>query len=389
MADVNELVGRVGGLKAHNAREDDAGRRREARLRAQRGGRRDIVALARGLVGVPMEEDDEADRSGDEGGCGRVGEPRPRVVAMHEGGVQGETTGVDLRSAKATHANALMLPEWMAEVPEDLARSWMVLPRPAGQRCLVVSARGQTTARRRNGAVLAHFPSALPGGRRASAREQRGAGGARAFCVLDCIFDPSAKVYHVVDVMVWRGYLLYDCHAAFRLFWAHAKLGEVDATVASRTNPCAFLPLPYYAVSRESLAQLYAAEWPYARDGLLFVHRETVYEPGATPLVLLWTDAKCSARFFNYDSDAARARAPAGGQADAWRHEAREAAITYDELLAAVAASEASLDDTMAADAALASLSRGAPAPHPSGRRPDAAPANGGCRRAHDRRSLA
>lgn len=352
MADgIDDLVRR---LKAHNPRESDAGRRRAERLRAQRDGRRDVIALARGLVDAQMEE-----AHGQGGDVEASAGPRPRLVAMQLDGAPEDAAAPRKGDRKGEYANALMLPEWMAGVPDDLARAWLMLPRPAGQRCLVVSARGQTTARRRNGAVLAHFPSALPGGRRAAAREQR-SGGAEACCVLDCVFDVGARTYHVLDVMVWRGYLLYDCHAAFRLFWAHAKLGEVEAGAVSRLNPCAFLPVPHYAVSRESLRRLYAAEWPFARDGLLFVHRETVYEPGPTPLVLLWTDAACSARFFDYGSEAMAkqlARAPQGG-ADEVRHEAREAALTFDELSAAVGASEAVLEEAMSTDPGLASVAR-------------------------------
>jgi snurportin-1 len=265
-------------------------------------------------------------------------------------------------SSNRALANALALPEWMSEVPEDLARSWLVVPRPAGQRCLVVSARGQTTARRRNGSVLARFSSALPGGR-STAAERGGDGSAKnAFCVLDCIYDHPMRTYHVLDVMVWRGYMLHDCHAQFRLYWTHTKLSEVGAQRTSRTNPCAFLPVPYHECTAESVARLHKAKWPFGRDGLLFVHRETVYEPGATPLLLLWADAACSARFFDYGSDEMRKRlAQAPRSAEGWRHEqgSSEQAITFEQLLRALAASEVAeaAEAPAAADAGLASVS--------------------------------
>lgn len=41
-----------------------------------------------------------------------------------------------------------------------------VMPRPEGQRCLLISSGGQTVARMRNGVQMARFPSALPGGSR-------------------------------------------------------------------------------------------------------------------------------------------------------------------------------------------------------------------------------
>jgi len=35
-----------------------------------------------------------------------------------------------------------MRPEWMVDIPDDLATGWCVLPRPQGQRSLVVASRG-------------------------------------------------------------------------------------------------------------------------------------------------------------------------------------------------------------------------------------------------------
>jgi snurportin-1 len=237
-----------------------------------------------------------------------------------------------------------MLPEWMSELPADLAHAWLVMPRPAGQRCLVVSAGGQTTARRRNGAILARFPSALPGGRRSSGPDARS--GASAFCVLDCVYDAAHKCYHVLDVMVWRGYMLYDCHAQFRIYWAHTKLDEVRAGARARTNPCVFAAVPYYECRAASVRALYESEWPFVRDGLLFVHRETVYESGFTPLLLLWTDARCSARFFDFNSEGMERelkRSPA--KRETWKE--GERALTFEELESALLAAERSGGDQL------------------------------------------
>jgi hypothetical protein len=45
------------------------------------------------------------------------------------------------------------------------------MPRPEGQRCLLIASGGQTVARMRSGVQMARFPSALPGGsRRTQAR---------------------------------------------------------------------------------------------------------------------------------------------------------------------------------------------------------------------------
>ena len=59
-----------------------------------------------------------------------------------------------------------------------------IMPRPEGQRCLVISANGVTVSRQRNGRILHSFPSALPNG----ARTKEVAAGSHVYCILDCIF---------------------------------------------------------------------------------------------------------------------------------------------------------------------------------------------------------
>ena len=62
----------------------------------------------------------------------------------------------------------------------------------------------------------------------------------------------------------------------------------------SSSNPCAFVPLEPRLCDAAALGHAYAAPLPYARDGLLFVHREGLYEAGPSPLTLAWSDARCA-----------------------------------------------------------------------------------------------
>lgn len=79
-------------------------------------------------------------------------------------------------------AAQLMIPEWLTEIPGDLHGRWLVMPRPQGTRCLLVSSRARTCAVARNGRVLQAFASALPGGGPYSAAHKR------EHTVLDAIF---------------------------------------------------------------------------------------------------------------------------------------------------------------------------------------------------------
>ena len=64
------------------------------------------------------------------------------------------------------YSKQLMQPEWLLDIPKDTATDWLVLPRPAGVRCIVVASGGSTVSRQRNGKILHRFPSALPSGSR-------------------------------------------------------------------------------------------------------------------------------------------------------------------------------------------------------------------------------
>lgn len=68
------------------------------------------------------------------------------------------------------------------------------LPRPEGQRCLVVAAEGRTVSRTRSGSLLHTFPSALPGGARGSGG---GDGPSSGPCILDCVYHEPAATYFV------------------------------------------------------------------------------------------------------------------------------------------------------------------------------------------------
>jgi snurportin-1 len=108
----------------------------------------------------------------------------------------------------------------------------LVMARPQGQRCLVIASNQRTVSRTRTGAVLQTFTSALPGGSPATGAP------ADAYSILDCVLHEPDRTLYVLDLMCWAGYLLYDCSAEFRTFWACSKLAELDAA-APPTTPAA------------------------------------------------------------------------------------------------------------------------------------------------------
>ncbi|KAL1510783.1 hypothetical protein AB1Y20_007069 [Prymnesium parvum] len=314
-------------IKARSSQAEEQRRRRAHVLSRQKERREASLALARGaplspapppppaapppLLDHPFDEpDDDAASVSSLAAEGRGGARRSR------------------RRVANGAAARLSAAEWMVDVPADLAERWFVGARPAGTRCLVTSGGGSTRALARRGAARA-FPSALPGGCRA-----RG----KAFsCELDCIWHEQSQTYFVLDILGWKGSSFVDCPAEFRFFWRAAKLEEAAAAVRSSSNPCAFVAVDFSPCSTASVGQAYAAPLPYERDGLLFVHRDGLYEPGPSPLVLSWSDEKCSARFYNYGTEKMAAAISKDPQkAERWRASEIEAAISIDDIIACI-----------------------------------------------------
>jgi hypothetical protein len=233
---------------------------------------------------------------------------------------------------KKQYSDSFMLPESMSDIPEDFLQNWVAVPYPSGgKRCMVISAKGRTTSRSRNGAIMSRFPSALPGGRTTKGAHIH----PYQYCILDCVFHEPSLTYYVLDVVCWKGNLYYDCDTTFRNYWTQTKLEETDGIhTISRTNSYRFIQLPIFECAIDELSNLasiieqqqkqtnsnpFEFEKPENLDtnninnnmniiignnssnnngkfeklqelgkieSLLFYHKETQYTFGVTPLVL-------------------------------------------------------------------------------------------------------
>jgi snurportin-1 len=236
--------------------DGDQTKRREKLLSRQRDLRRDLTSLARSLaLESPIEEtleeeeeeeaeqppataissgkekrkrEEEEDRSAhtQEGPsvrkAHRVDEEFVQELKAEKKAFKKERTEEKVR---ARYRGTFMLPEEMArdELPLDLAESWVCVPVPSGgKRCLVISAKGQTTSRLRNGAVLHRFSSGLPSGNTAKFSVNN----PTHYCILDCVFHEPSLTYYVLDIQCWRGNLYYDCDTSFRFACASSHISK-------------------------------------------------------------------------------------------------------------------------------------------------------------------
>lgn len=179
------------------------------------------------------------------------------------------------------YRNFLMMSEWLVDVPEDFAASYLSVLCPVGKRTLIVSARGRTRAYTKAGIMVNQFPSQLPGGCYYSKR--------KGYALLDCIWSETEKTYFVLDLVVWLNQSIMECETLFRFEWAKSRILEEtpDATEISKYNPYRFVPLPHYDCSPETLTRLVNKPLPFRvpLDGILFYHKESHYTHGPTPLV--------------------------------------------------------------------------------------------------------
>ncbi|KAG5049983.1 hypothetical protein JHK85_011086 [Glycine max] len=277
----------------------DQERRREQSLLRQAQNRQDAQRHARFLASAALSLPPQSSEP--------ESEPKPEPefeLAEFEAAVE----------ARKWFAKQLMLPEWMIDIPNNLAQDWFVFARPSGKRCFVVSCNGATISRLRNGAVLHRFPSGLPSGARKKDP---------SYSILDCIFHEADQTYYVIDMVCWRGYPLSDCTAEFRFFWLTSKLAETDAfEPPSHYHKYRFSLVPVFNCDSNGLYAAYSAPVPYVKDGLLFYNKTVVfstyamvlvaritccvwhahYQAGITPLALVWKDENCSQYVLDTDS---------------------------------------------------------------------------------------
>lgn len=285
-------------------------RRRLALLETQRQSRAASFNMSRLLNFDPDDDDDvhEGSRGGTEaspeGTDDTCGADAGSEVSVHDDVVDMEETSLPGKASRkssdrkrgirvlASVEAALMLSEWMIEVPLDLETNWLVTVVPMGKRCLVVASMGQTLTFDRRGRLIHRFPSSLPGGHRHQPKDRAHRG-----AVLDTILVGETKTHYVLDLILWNESYV-GCDTQFRVSWRDRKLlcedespgREVGFDRRGPLNPFAFVPLPFYDLAARPLGKVVAKEdygfdGSTAVDGVLFYHKEALYLPGKSPLV--------------------------------------------------------------------------------------------------------
>lgn len=149
------------------------------------------------------------------------------------------------RHNRSSKARILQVHDFM--LGQDLEmlndEDFLVCARPAGDRHVVISGKGATSAWNSQGFIKREgFQSLLPGGNRAKAEFSR--------CVLDCVYDEANNTFHVLDMIEWEGMSYKDLPFASRLHVLQQKLP---------TGPsldCSFRVVDYRQCTPSNLVEL-------------------------------------------------------------------------------------------------------------------------------------
>ena len=305
-----------------------ADERRQLLLERQKDARRDYTLQARAILQAKhaeikpndgMREEREEQRAAEETQEERAEEDEVDEVESTAAHSSAGPLAADSRRRRADkrrleYASQFMTPMWLDSVPTDLTRSWYAIPRPEGTRCFLISHHHSSSSRKRNGSLLhSAISTALPGGCQPSLLPAAASTSPDDYCIVDCIYNEEQRCYFALDLLCWRGYLLFDATAEFRLYWMHDKLRSLHSLRPTHTSKRPFhsvVPLPVLPCVRSSLPSLYPQSplLECRQDGVLFFHKQSEYVSGLlpSPLCLLWKDEQCSRWYVATDGSGQR-----------------------------------------------------------------------------------
>ena len=301
-----------------------ADERRQQLLERQKEARRDSTQQARAILLAKHAETEQSDmqheRQRDEAKADSVSvedvdeEAVAMAVLSSNSPPAAEFRRRRAEKRRLEYASQFMTPQWLDSLPADLTDSWYAIPRPEGTRCFLIANHHSSMSRKRNGSVLhSAIATALPGGCHPSLLPEAASTSPDDYCIVDCVYNDEQRCYYALDLLCWRGYLLFDATAEFRLYWMHDKLRSLPTPTTAHKSKRPFhavVPLPVLPCVPSSLQSLYPQSplLDCRQDGMLFVHKQSEYMSGLlpTPLCLLWKDQHCSRWYVATDGSGQR-----------------------------------------------------------------------------------
>ncbi|CAD8073325.1 unnamed protein product [Paramecium sonneborni] len=144
---------------------------------------------------------------------------------------------------------------------------------PVGQRCIVSSHQGVTVLKTING-LKYKFSSSLPGGSQKTLIGR---------CILDCFL--SVNTVYIYDILQWGKMDMSDQVAELRYFWIKGHiLNQLRQDIEEQDYNFEWIPVI------PSITELQKTIFPYTKNGLLFIRKDSYYYAGVNPECFIYQD---------------------------------------------------------------------------------------------------
>lgn len=206
------------------------------------------------------------------------------LMEEEEKGEKGKEKEIDrkVRKKLRQYAKIYSVPEHMFALPRDLrSEEWIIVPRPEGITCLIISRKGTTYIIDRNGIVVRAFTTEFPGG---NPKSKWGSS------IMEGVFAKSQGVCYLSDVLFWNGQNLMECSCEMRIFWLSS---HVQTLKSPQSPEIRFQNLPFFPCDSHGFNSAYQQNLGFLKNGLFFKSKKGPYIPGVNPYFLLWKDSGC------------------------------------------------------------------------------------------------
>lgn len=182
------------------------------------------------------------------------------------------------------YSHKFSLPDYITSlpIPDFLMSDWLLYCRPAGTACLIISKKGKTTFRNKNGFIVLKTETNLPGGNRKD-RNRKG--------LFEGVLAKGQSECFLTDVLYYNDQDLMDCSNETRGFWLDTHVFENNIDKLTGTNRLVFHKINKYSCCTSNFDRVYYDNGNYLKNGIVFVKKNGLYIPGANPFLLKWEDS--------------------------------------------------------------------------------------------------
>ena len=138
------------------------------------------------------------------------------------------------------YSHKFSLPDYITSlpIPDFQMSDWLLYSRPVGITCLIISKKGKTIFRNKNGFIVLRTETNLPGGN-GKDRKRKG--------LFEGVLVNGKSECFLTDVMYYNDQDLMDCSNEMRVFWLDTHVFENNIDKVTATNGLVFSKISRYS----------------------------------------------------------------------------------------------------------------------------------------------